>query len=492
MPRQRSRLAGVGLSAIIYFFCLPPAGVAQEHAPQVQGTTPAATPTRSSYTTTTQTFLEVYDLIRNKFVSEVTPERLLTAAVARMLADVPSVPSATELLQWDDEALREPRAELNRFTSVLRTVRRQYRPEASLSSLLEDAVVGMVDCLKDPYSRYLPPEEHEELAEYISGERGRYVGVGIHIGLDNGVVTVVRPIEGSPAYERGLVAGDRIVAVDGVDVRGTEVLEDVVNRIKGPEGTTVVLTVERAGVPEPIQFDVVRRAVTPRNIDYQMVGSKVGWLRLYTFSQNAVREVKDALYVLEMSGAQVLVLDLRQDPGGLLEAAVGVSDLFLPPGCLIVEVKGRDELMYRRETAAFPAVWSRPVVLLVDGASASASEIVTGALKDNGRAMVVGETTFGKGSVQQVFELSQGGSGPALRLSTALYYTPSGVCINKIGIDPDIEVPRARPDAEPRDVTEEATLGSQPTPTPDPLWWVRRDNQLVAAIAQAEQLLAAR
>lgn len=468
--------------------------VAQETpAERIESTTPTLqlekTPAPAKrHVTTRQAFIEAYYLVRNRYVEDATPERLLSAAVQYLIRDATNAPPVAELLALPAAQPVRDRDCLDAFTQAMARVRRELRPTASLSDLLEEAIIGMVESLNDPYSRYLAPDEHSELTEYISGERGRYVGVGIHIGLDEGYVTVVRPIEGSPAFERGIMAGDRILAVDGIDVTNTKVLEDVVSKIKGPEETVVTLTIERHGLPAPLDIDIVRRPVTPKNIDYAMVAPRIGWARLYTFSQHSVAELEHALHWLELAGAEALVLDLRQDPGGLLEAAVGVSALFLPHGADIVEVKGRDPRGYRREKAVRQPVWVKPVVLLVDGASASASEIVTGALKDNGRARVVGERTFGKGSVQQVFELDNTSNGAALRLSTALYYTPSGAMINHKGIEPDVVALYERP-ASNRATTAAATGENGPTPTPDPNWWVRIDTQLQAAIREAERAL---
>jgi carboxyl-terminal processing protease len=327
----------------------------------------------------------------------------------------------------DDEALYES---LKIFSDVIELVQREYVDEVDSHELIQKAIQGMVQSL-DPHSSLLPKEAFEDLQ---IDTKGKFTGIGIHITLQDGFVTVISPIEDTPAYRAGIEAGDRIVKVDGERVND---LRGAVNMMRGPKGTKVVITVMREGVKKPITFDLVRDVIPVQSVKYLPLKSGYGYARVSNFTGNTTRDLEAALEKLELDGQTLkgLVLDLRNNGGGLLNQAIQVSDLFLESG-QILSIKGR----YKKNTKIYSATISGtprdyPVIVLINGGSASASEIVAGALQDQKRALILGTPSFGKGSVQTV-ETLRDGSG--LKLTIARYYTPSGRSIQAKGIEPDI------------------------------------------------------
>ena len=320
---------------------------------------------------------------------------------------------------------------LKLFTDVLKIVKENYVEEPNIKKLIYGALSGMVSSL-DPFSAFFPPDKYKEFMEETEGEFG---GVGIEISLEKGRPVVVAPIEGTPAFKAGLRAGDIILAVDGEDTFGKSLLE-IVKKIRGKPGTRVRLTIMRKGLDKPITVEIKRAVIKIESVKYVKHGD-IGYVKLTQFQHYTSRDLRKALKDLFSQGVKGLVIDLRNNPGGLLSEAVKVSDLFLPEGKLIVYTKGRrdEEKYYAKEPALVPP--GMPVVVLINRGSASASEIVTGALQDHHRAIIVGEKSFGKASVQNIIPLED---GSAIKITVAYYYTPSGRLIHGKGIDPDVKV----------------------------------------------------
>lgn len=324
------------------------------------------------------------------------------------------------------------------FAEVLKEIQANFVEEVDPQKLIYSAIEGMVKGL-DAHSGFLKKEEYSELMEETKGE---FTGVGIEITIRDNTVTVVSPIEDTPAFKAGIKPGDKILKVDDTPTKDMT-LTEVVKRIRGPKGTKVRLTIGRKGEQNPIEVELVREKIPIHNVKGYYLGSKVAYLRVSSFQTNTSGRLYNAYSELKKAhGINGIVLDLRNNPGGLLSEAVKVADLFLPEG-IIVSTKGRDpsknmEFKAKKEEAEV----SEPMVVLVNEGSASASEIVAGALQDNKRALIVGTKTFGKGSVQTVIPLSD---GSGLRLTTSLYFTPSGRSIQVTGIEPDLNVPAYKP-----------------------------------------------
>jgi carboxyl-terminal processing protease len=330
-----------------------------------------------------------------------------------------------------------PWADARTLAEVLERVKHDYVNPVDDHQLLQAAIRGMVSSL-DPYSAYLDGDEYDEVKISSSGQ---YSGVGIEVSMEDEEVVVVSPLEGSPAAQAGIRSGDIIATIDGVPVNTTS-LADTIGRMRGKEGTSVKIGVLREGSAEPLQFTLKRSRVELRSVKAELLEPGMGYVRISQFSETTGDDLDAALKDLrKRNGAALkgLVLDLRNNPGGVLEAAVQVSDAFLESG-VIVTAKGRTpESKFEMDATPGDALNGAPIVVLVNGGSASAAEIVAGALKDNHRAKLMGRTTFGKGSVQTVIPLP---GDRAVKLTTSLYYTPSGISINHRGIAPDIELPR--------------------------------------------------
>ena len=324
---------------------------------------------------------------------------------------------------------------LDLFSEAFQTVRTQYVEEVEVVDLIQGAVQGMLSSL-DPHSGYLTPELMEKTQEQTSGQFG---GLGIEVTMENGWVKVVSPIDDTPAARAGLQSGDYVTGIDGVTVLGMT-LDDAVKLMRGPVGSEIVLTIEREGAGESFDVNITRDVIKIAAAEVR-IEAGVMVVRVKTFNQQTLQNVNDGIEEQANNAGGLenlagIVLDLRNNPGGLLETAVAVSDVFLDHGD-IVSVRGRD-VDEAENFAAEPGDLgeTRPMVVLVNGGSASASEIVAGALQDHKRAVVVGTKTFGKGSVQVIVNLGPGRGG--LRLTTARYYTPSGRSIQAQGIVPDI------------------------------------------------------
>jgi carboxyl-terminal processing protease len=365
------------------------------------------------------------------------PRHLISAAAAvaigtslglggAVLADKPAQPGTD--LPWQDARM---------LADVLERVKHDYVNPVDDHQLLQAAIRGMVSSL-DPYSAYLDGDEYDEVKISSSGQ---YSGVGIEVSMEDDQVVVVSPFEGSPAAEAGIRPGDVIASIDGIAVN-TTTLADTIGRMRGKEGTSVKIGILRAGSTEALQFTLKRSRVELHSVRAEMLESGMGYARISQFSETTGDDLEAALKDLRKRNAgplKGLVLDLRNNPGGVLEAAVAVSDTFLDSG-VIVTAKGRTpESKFEMDATPGDALNGAPIVVLINGGSASAAEIVAGALKDNHRAKLMGRTSFGKGSVQTVIPLT---GDRAIKLTTSLYYTPSGISINHRGIAPDIELER--------------------------------------------------
>ncbi len=349
-----------------------------------------------------------------------------------VLADKPAALGAD--VPWQDARM---------LAAVLERVKHDYVNPVDDHQLLQAAIRGMVASL-DPYSAYLEGDEYDEVKISSSG---RYFGVGIDLSIEDEQVVVIAPFDGSPAALAGIRSGDIIVTIDGIPVN-TSTLADTIGRMRGAEGSAVKIGIMREGNAEPMIFTLKRARVDLRSVKAQMLEPGFAYLRISQFSETTGDDLNGAMKDMRKhNGAPLkgLVLDLRDNPGGVLEAAVAVADAFLDSG-VIVTAKGRTpDSKFEMDATPGDVLNGAPIVVLVNGGSASASEIVAGALKDHHRAKLMGRTTFGKGSVQTIIPLSE---DRAVKLTTSLYYTPSGVSINHRGIAPDIELPRdSRPPA---------------------------------------------
>lgn len=325
-----------------------------------------------------------------------------------------------------------PWQEASLFAEVYERIKRDYVDDVDDHTLMEKAIRGMVAAL-DPHSAYLDSEEFDEIR---LSTMGSYPGVGIEVVADNGVVKILRPIEGSPAQQAGLLAGDEIVRIDGIDI-GAD-LAGAIQRMRGASGSLVTLSVRREGSPAITDYALRRAQVEVHSVAQQTLEPGWGYLRITTFSETTAQDVSRAILHLKRDnpgGIKGLVLDLRNNPGGVLEAGVAVADDFLDSGVIVTADGRTPEARFRMDATPGDLIDGAPLVVLVNGGSASASEIVAGALKDHGRALLVGRRTYGKGSVQTVMPLAHGG---AVKLTTSRYFTPSGASIHGRGLVPDV------------------------------------------------------
>jgi len=339
---------------------------------------------------------------------------------------------------------------LKLFSDVIGLVENNYVDPVDSKELIEKAIQGMVHSL-DPHSSLLSPDDFKELQIDTQGE---FMGIGVSITMKDGFVTVISPIEGTPAYKAGIKAGDKIIKVNG---KTTGDLREAVKMIRGPKGTEVVVTIAREEVKKPIDFKIVRDIIPVESVKTIVLKPGYGYIWITNFRDNTIDDLVSDLEKLESTKTPLkgLILDLRDNPGGLLSQAIEVSDLFIEKG-VILSIKGRKE----KNTQIYKATPNKvkrnyPIVLLINGGSASASEIVAGALQDQKRALILGTTSFGKGSVQSVEKLRD---GYGLKLTIARYYTPSGRSIQATGIQPDIIVKRRIVDKEDMDDISEGML----------------------------------
>jgi carboxyl-terminal processing protease len=325
-----------------------------------------------------------------------------------------------------------PLEQMRTFTDVFTRIKNDYVEEVSDDELLEYAIRGMLNGL-DPHSAYLNTEEFNELRIGTTGEFG---GLGIEVSMEDGFVKVVSPIDDTPAARAGMLPGDLIIRLDATPVKGLS-LNDAVKLMRGKPGSTLALTVIREGADQPLKIDIERAIIKVTSVKHRMLDEDYGYLRISNFQTKTTADLLKAVKKMKAEAGDLkgMVLDLRNNPGGVLSGAVGVSDAFLNDG-MIVYTDGREsDSKLRYDATNGDILEGAPLVVLVNGGSASASEIVAGAMQDHGRAIVLGSKTFGKGSVQTIQDLPAGG---AVKLTTSRYFTPNGRSIQALGIEPDI------------------------------------------------------
>ena len=326
---------------------------------------------------------------------------------------------------------------LDLFSDVLNTIKKEYVDEVKQDEVIDSAINGMLQSL-DPYSSYMSPEAFQNMNRDTKGEFG---GLGIEITMEAGLVKIITPIEGTPADKAGVLAGDYIVKINGKQVKGMTLL-DAVKLMRGKVGTSINITVRRPEIEDEIKFKITRAIIKIREVSAE-IKSNVGYIRLRAFNEQSHNQLIKQLNKIINNKLDGYILDLRNNPGGLLSQAIKITETFLDGG-EIVSTKGRDKNDIRIFNAKKgDKINKKPLIILINQGSASASEIVSGALKDHKRAILVGEKSFGKGSVQSIIRLKNRGG---LRLTTAKYYLPSGVSIHEKGVEPDITVKRNKDD----------------------------------------------
>lgn len=337
----------------------------------------------------------------------------------------------------DADSAESAYVQMELLTEMLLQVKKHYVEERSYEELMAGALRGLLQSL-DPHSVFMDADEYKDMREDTQGEYG---GIGIHIGLRDGILTVIAPIEDTPGFRAGLQSGDKIVKIEGERTMGIT-LREAVTKLRGPKGEKITISVLSEDDPEPHEVEIVRDVIeVPSVKGGRLIRDGVAYVRITQFAEPTTRLLHGELERLKDEGMRALVLDLRSNPGGLLKQAVLVAETFLKRGTLIVSTKGREGVnkSAERKARGSDPYLDIPVAVLINGGSASASEIVAGALQDHKRGILVGQTTFGKGSVQSVIASRTDGES-AIRLTTAHYYTPSGRLIHEIGIDPDVPV----------------------------------------------------
>jgi len=321
------------------------------------------------------------------------------------------------------------------FGEVLEKIKKDYVDDVDQSEMMDSAINGLLQSL-DPYSAYMSPELFKEMQ---TDTRGEFGGLGIEIGMESGVVKVISPIDDTPAAKAGIKAGDYIIKIGDDQVQGKSLME-AVKLMRGPVGTSIELTVRRKNVKKPLEFKIIRKIIEIKSVNSEILGKSknLGYIRLKSFNENSDKQFLDIVKQFEKnSKIEGYILDLRNNPGGLLTQAINITDFFLNDG-EIVSTKGRKA----SETRKFFAkkgdqIKGKPIIVLINQGSASASEILAGALKDHKRAIILGENSYGKGSVQSIIPLRNGGG---MRLTISKYYLPSGDSISEVGVTPDIVV----------------------------------------------------
>jgi carboxyl-terminal processing protease len=361
------------------------------------------------------------------------PTRMSTGLLAGLALGVSLSLGHGVFAERDQDKFSVPLEELRAFTDVFARIKKDYVVKVDDKELLESAIRGMLAGL-DPHSAYLNEEEFRELQIGTSGEFG---GLGIEVGMEDGFVKVISPIDDTPAQRAGVKAGDLIIRLDDKSVKGMS-LDEAVDLMRGKKGTEITLTIIRDGVDKPLTISITRDIIRVQSVKSQILEPGFGYVRITNFQAKTTETLIDAVEKLrDKNGGELkgLVLDLRNNPGGVLNGAVGVSDAFLDDG-LIVYTEGRtDDSMLHYSATEGDVLDGAPIVVLINGGSASASEIVAGAMQDHERAIIMGSKSFGKGSVQTILPLK---GDSALKLTTARYFTPSGRSIQAQGIEPDI------------------------------------------------------
>ncbi|MCK6596815.1 MAG: S41 family peptidase [Bdellovibrionaceae bacterium] len=329
---------------------------------------------------------------------------------------------------------QEKYSELQNFSKVLNLIQQYYVEEVDVKKLIQGAIKGMLKEL-DPHTSYMTADVFKEFENETSGE---FAGLGIEMSIQNGILTIISPIEDTPAWIAGVKAGDKVIAIDGKSTRGLSLM-DASQLIRGKNGTKVVLKIVREKNNDPIDISIIRGQVKIKSVKYTDLEDGFGYVRITSFIENTAKDLEKALekHTEKNKKIEGLIIDLRKNPGGLLDQAIKISDMFLNEGIIVSTIgrnKAEKEISYASKKGKYKDF---PLIILVNEYSASASEIVSGALQDNKRALIVGERTFGKGSVQSIVKLPD---GSGLKLTVARYYTPKGVSIQAEGIKPDIEI----------------------------------------------------
>ena len=337
------------------------------------------------------------------------------------------------ILNLANSAENDVYKKIDLFGEVLEKINKEYVDEINQSESMDSAINGLLQSL-DPYSAYMSPEIYEEMQTETSGEFG---GLGIEVSMESGVVKVISPIDDTPASRAGIKAGDYIVKIDNTQVQGKS-LSEAVELMRGPVGSSIELTIRRIGQKKAITFNIVREIIQIRSVKADILEKNIGYIRLTSFNENSGKQIRESIKNFEKNNnVNSYILDLRNNPGGLLSQAIKISDFFLDNG-EIVSTKSRKASENRKWFAnKGDLIDGKTLVVLINYGSASASEIVAGALKDHKRAVILGENSYGKGSVQSIIPLKNKG---AIRLTVAKYYLPSGKSISEVGVSPDIEI----------------------------------------------------
>ena len=337
------------------------------------------------------------------------------------------------LIQKTNSAEIDIYKKIDLFGEVLEKINKEYVDEINQSESMDSAINGLLQSL-DPYSAYMSPEIFKEMQTETSGEFG---GLGIEVGMEAGVVKVISPIDDTPASKAGLKAGDYIVKINNIQVQGKS-LTEAVDLMRGPVGSGIELTVRRRGVKKALTFNIIREIIEIQSVKADLLDNNIGYIRLTSFNDNSSQQIKKHITKLKKNkNLNAFILDLRNNPGGLLSQAIKISDFFLENG-EIVSTKSRKKSENRKWFAKKGDITDgKTLLVLINYGSASASEIVAGALKDHKRAIIIGERSYGKGSVQSIIPMKNKG---AIRLTVAKYYLPSGNSISEVGVKPDIEV----------------------------------------------------
>jgi carboxyl-terminal processing protease len=319
------------------------------------------------------------------------------------------------------------------FSEVLKKINEEYVDEVNQNKIMDSAINGVLQSL-DPYSAYMSPEMFESMQTETSGEFG---GLGIEVGMEAGVVKVITPIDNSPASRVGVKAGDYIVKINEIQVQGKS-LTEAVELMRGPVGSDIQITIRRRGVKKALTFIITREIIEVQSVKFKTINDNIGYIRLTSFNENSSSQIKNKIKEInKKKKIKGFILDLRNNPGGLLSQAIKISDFFLNSG-EIVSTKSRKKSENRKWFAKKgDVIEGKPLIVLTNYGSASASEIVAGALKDHKRAIIIGENSYGKGSVQSIIPLKNNG---AIRLTISKYYLPSGKSISEVGVTPDIEI----------------------------------------------------
>ena len=337
------------------------------------------------------------------------------------------------LFQGVNSAENDIYKKIDLFGEVLETINKEYVDEIDQSESMDSAINGLLQSL-DPYSAYMSPEILNEMQTETSGEFG---GLGIEVGMESGVVKVISPIDDTPASKAGIKAGDYIVKINNIQVQGKS-LSEAVDLMRGPVGSGIELTIRRRGEKKALTFNIVREIIQIQSVKTDLLEKNIGYIRLTSFNENSGDQIKKKIKELKKNNkVKAYILDLRNNPGGLLSQAIKISDFFLDNG-EIVSTKSRKASENRKWFAKKGDILNgKTLIVLINYGSASASEIVAGALKDHKRAILLGENSYGKGSVQSIIPLKNDG---AIRLTVAKYYLPSGKSISEVGVSPDIEI----------------------------------------------------